>query len=152
MARSIESRILRKSPVNTKWIKIVVGCFLIGVCIALTCWILSPNKDRTRYPFSMANLMGVWISTHPQYANRYLQFTDDSIVFGRGGEASGSYTVDAMDWAPTESGKLVRITYSDDESTEYQLNFSYVPQNGGMIWMKNNKQAIWRRTSTQPLH
>lgn len=152
MARSRKTKIMRESPENTKWIKIVVGCVLIGGCIALACWILSPDKDRNRYPLTMANLTGVWTTTHPQYANRYLQFTDDSIVFGRGEVASGSYTVESMDWEPSGSGKLVRITYSDDESTEYQFNFSYVPQNGGMIWMKNQIKIIWHRTSKQPLY
>lgn len=137
---------------KNKWLTTTGEYLLLGICIALIYWILAPDKDRLIYSVNMNNLMGVWTTTHPRYQDRYLQLSEETVTFGRGGAAAGHYTIQSFDTEQIKEGTLVKIIYVDEESTANPLNLIYVAQNGGIIWMTHQKQVIWRRTSTVPLY
>jgi len=125
---------------------------LLGIALVSIYWLLAPDKARLPYPVSLADLQGVWTTTHPQYQDRFLQFSDATVAFGWGEAGAGAYAIDKFDSEPAENSTLVHLRYVDMASTDYQLSFHYVDQNGGTIWMNNQKGVFWIRTSTEPIY
>jgi hypothetical protein len=124
---------------------------LLGIAIVSIYWILAPDRTQLFHPVSIADLQGIWTTTHPQYQDRFLQFSDDTIAFGWGEAGAGAYAIDDLDSEPAENGTLVHVRYADMASTDYQLSFYYVVQNSGTIWMKSQKGVYWMRTGTEPI-
>lgn len=103
-------------------------------------------------PVTLAELNGVWTADHPRYADRFLQFDDQTITFGRGPDGVGSYAIDRMDSEQVDNSILVHIRFLDLESNEYDLNFYYSGQGGGKIWMKHQKGVYWFHSNAEPTH
>lgn len=142
-----QTTLKKSSIVNT-----IRDYMLIGIMIVLIYWLLAPGEKNSFYPISMANLRGVWTTTHPRYQDRFLQFSAGRVAFGWGSAGAGAYTIDALDTEPAENSTLVHIRYVDMDMTDYRLSFHYVDQGGGTIWMKNQKGVYWYRTSTEPTY
>ncbi|BBO70537.1 hypothetical protein DSCA_44670 [Desulfosarcina alkanivorans] len=124
---------------------------LLIITIVLIYWLLAPDKERHFNPVSIADLHGVWTTTHPNYLDRFLQFSNRTITFGWGEGGAGAYTIDKLDSAPAKNGTSVHIRYVDMDGTAYRLSFHYVDQGGGTIWMQNLK-AVYYRTSAEPTY
>ncbi|MCB2147709.1 MAG: hypothetical protein KQI81_14625 [Deltaproteobacteria bacterium] len=125
---------------------------LLGITLVAIYWLLAPDKARLLYPVSLADLQGVWTTTHPQYQDRFLQFSDATVAFGWGEADAGAYAIDELDSEPAGNSTLVHLRYVDMASTDYQLSFHYVGQNGGTIWMKNQTGVYWIRTNPEPIY
>jgi hypothetical protein len=132
--------------------KTIRDFMLLGIIVVLVFWLLAPDDKRLLYPVSIDSLKGVWTTTHPQYKDRFLQFSNDTITFGWGDAGAGSYMMNALDSEPAQNSMLVQLRYWDMEATDYQFSFHYAFQNGGIIWMENQKPVYWRRTSTEPTY
>lgn len=132
--------------------KTIRDVLLLCITVGLIYWFLAPDEDRPFNPISMDDLQGVWTTTHPQYRDRFLQFSDTTVTFGWGQAGAGAYSIDEIDSEPADNRTLVRIRYVDLAATDYQLSFYYMDQYGGMIKMKNKKEVYWYRTNTEPTY
>jgi hypothetical protein len=89
-------------------------------------------------------LVGVWRTTAPKYADRFLKLTRTAIIFGTGGEGSYARTVVAVEKSREDGDTLYTVFYVDAEG-EYKLAFYYESQNGGVIRYKNQRAIAWTR-------
>jgi len=140
------------TPIKSPLLDTIRDVILVGITIVLIYWLLAPNNVQQFRPISLADLQGVWTTTHPRYQDRFLQFSTGTIAFGWGEAGAGAYAIDEFDSEPAENSTLVHIRYVDLAMTDYQLSFYYVDQSGGTIWMKNQKGVYWNRTSTEPTY
>jgi hypothetical protein len=131
--------------------KTIREMLLLGFAVALIYWLLAPDR-RPFYPVALEDLRGVWTTSDDEYQDRFLQFTNETVTFGWGAEGAGTYALDDLDSEAAENSTLVHIRYLDLASTDYQFNFHYLDQSGGIIWMKHQQGIHWKRTSTEPTH
>jgi hypothetical protein len=142
----------QKSKKKGSWSRKSSEVLLLCASVALIYWVFAPDTETVFKPVSIADLKGVWTTTHLQYQDRFLQFDEKAITFGWGADGMGAYTMDNIDSDPGEDGTLVRVRYHDLAETDYQFHFFHVDQNGGRIRMKNQKGIYWFRILDQPIH
>ena len=130
--------------------KTAAEVLLLALLIAIIYWLLAPDPIRRFYPVTMADLQGVWSTSHPSYQDRFLQFSDGpTITFGWGEDGAGSYSIEGLADEAGTQGTLVTVRYRDLASTSYRFSFHYVDQSGGMIVTNAPKGVYWFRTSRQ---
>ena len=91
------------------------------------------------------NLLGVWKTSDPKYADRFVEIIKKAILFGTGGE---SFELHALaDIENTREGKEIfyTITHINHHGQRYKFSFYYDPTNGGAIRFKNQKHIIWTK-------
>lgn len=90
-------------------------------------------------------LSGVWVTSHPKYADRYFQLKDDVIIFGTGKETIELHALMNIDATPY--GDIIHYTIShlNHYGQYYTFSFYYNPTNDGTIWFENQKHILWTR-------
>ncbi|MEE9231251.1 MAG: hypothetical protein V3U86_11155 [Acidobacteriota bacterium] len=101
----------------------------------------SPEKDTT----VPADLIGVWRTGAPQYADTFLQFTTNGVTLRKDEYTYDSYAIVNIENVSEDSRTLYTISYEDLDGGEYKLSFYYDPANGGLIRFKNQEHLIWAR-------
>lgn len=92
-----------------------------------------------------AGLIGVWKSSDPRYAGRFLQFSHDRVTFGTGKGSVSIHTITKIVRMPQADTFHYTITYVNEEGQNYRLAFVYDPARGGVIWFKNQSDILWRK-------
>ena len=131
-------------------------CLIAGPLLLLCLGLSGCQAERTTSV--PEQLHGVWTTAAPEYADAFLEFTSETVVFGTGLYAANSYLVVDLeevreekvslynlDKIPLEKGSLYTVSYKDIDSEEFQLSFYYDPTNGGVIRLKNQDHLIWAR-------
>lgn len=102
-------------------------------------------------------LIGTWRSSTPGYEDRFLLFTQHSVVFGTGGYSGDVYgvyevkTEPAEDGAPAGSSKreLFSIRYRGMDKFQSDLLFYYDPPPVDTITFKNQERLTWEKESKE---
>ena len=118
-------------------------CVIAGPLLLLCLGLSGCQAERTASV--PEQLHGVWTTGAPGYADTFLEFTSETVVFGTGLYAANSYLVVNLEEVPEEKGSLYTVSYKDIDSEEFQLSFYYDPTNGGVIRFKNQGRLIWTR-------
>jgi len=92
-----------------------------------------------------AHLQGVWKSSHPKYADRFLIITQENIIFGIGGGQSESHSITSVKQVLEEDRILYTISYVSAEGQIYRLAVIHNPIEKGTIRLKNQRQVAWWR-------
>ncbi len=92
-----------------------------------------------------ANLLGVWKTSEPRYANRFFKLTKDAITFGTGGDNVDRYPIASIERTRDEEGLLYNIHYLNREGQQYAFSIYYDSTNHGVIRFKNQKRFTWTR-------
>ena len=92
-------------------------------------------------------LLGVWKTSAPQYADRFIKIEKDNITFGTGEKNFEIYSIKKIyiKKVPKESNILYTIHYKNREGVWYKVAFYYSPVNGGLITLKNQRQIVWEK-------
>jgi hypothetical protein len=98
------------------------------------------------------DLLGVWVTDHPQYRDRFLQLSADTITFGWGAGEVASYAVTSIENEKNAAGTLICVHYRDLEQNDYQVSFGHLADGDGQLWMKNQEKIIWLRDQTASIH
>ena len=90
-------------------------------------------------------LVGIWKTSAPKYADRFFKIDQDTITIGTGGENVEIYTIKkiTMKKDPAERSLLYTIYYKNEEGVEYKFAFYYSSEKGGMIRLKNQRHIVW---------
>ena len=98
------------------------------------------------------DLIGVWETTEPTYADRPFEIKTDEVIFGTGNEKSDAYPITKIkiEKDREEGGTLHTIWYRNIERQEYQFSFYYDPTNQGTIRFKNQKNFGWTKKPASP--
>jgi len=115
----------------------------IFVAIALLATIMG-CQSRKDNPVP-ENLLGVWKTSEPRYANRFFKLTKDAITFGTGGDNVDTYPIASIERTRDEEGLLYNIHYLIREGQQYTFSIYYDSTNHGVIHFKNQKHFTWTR-------
>jgi hypothetical protein len=125
---------------------------LLAILLGGIYWLFAPASDRFSQSVKIDDLQGVWTTTAPQYSDRFLQVSGETITFGLGEAGVASYSIEAIDSKSTPQGTLVRLYYTDMASVDYTLNFYFQDQRGGTIQLKSQHNIYWLRENREPTY
>jgi hypothetical protein len=97
-------------------------------------------------------LIGVWETTAPTYADRFFEITVGEVMFGTGEEKFDTYPIKKIKIEKDfkEQKAYYIIYYKNVEGQEYKFSFYYDPANQGTIRFKNQKEMVWTKTPPSP--
>jgi len=97
-------------------------------------------------------LIGVWETTAPTYADRFFEITAGEVMFGTGEEKFDTYPIKKikMEKDHKEQKEYYIIYYKNVEGQEYKFSFYYDPANQGTIRFKNQKEMVWTKKPLSP--
>lgn len=91
------------------------------------------------------DLLGVWTTSEPKYADRFFELTKDAIIFGTGGDNFEVYSVESVERTRDEEGLVYNIRYLNHVGQPYAFSIYYDPSNRGVIRFKHQKHFAWTR-------
>ena len=116
------------------------------IAILLVWWLVAPQKDPSTRRIKPEDLNGIWTTSSSEYKDRFLEFDDGMITFGRGEAGTASYLIDKIECENVGESLLVHIRYSDTDSTDYRISFFYFDRHGGTLRLKNQADVHWTRS------
>ena len=93
------------------------------------------------------DLIGVWETRAPAYADRFFEITTDRVIFATGENTSDAYPISKMkiEKDSREQKNIYIICYKNTAGQEYKFAFYYDPANQGTIRFKNQSDMIWTK-------
>jgi hypothetical protein len=118
---------------------------LYGTCIFLLVLIFVVACAR-EVPVVPQHLIGEWKTSAPGYADRYMKFTKDTLTYGIGDGEEISHWIYKI--GSEQSGQRIVYTfyYREAEGDKTILSFTYMPDAGGTIQLKNDNK-IWEKAA-----
>lgn len=97
-------------------------------------------------------LIGVWETTTPSYADRPFEIKTDELIFGTGEEKFDTYPIKKIKIEKDlkEQKAYYIIYYKNVEGQEYKFSFYFDPANQGKIRFKNQKEMVWTKRPPSP--
>jgi hypothetical protein len=98
------------------------------------------------------DLIGVWETTAPTYADRFFEIKTDEVIFGTGEERFDTYPITKIkiEKDREEQKTLYIICYKNMAGQEYKFSFYYDPANQGTIRFKNQREMVWTKKPLSP--
>jgi hypothetical protein len=98
------------------------------------------------------DLIGVWETTTPSYADRPFEIRTKELIFGIGEGKFDTYPITKMKIKKDlrEQTPLYIICYKNMTGQEYKFSFYYDPINQGTIRFKNQKEMVWTKQPSSP--
>jgi hypothetical protein len=94
------------------------------------------------------HLIGVWKTSAPQYEDRYLKITEDSLIYGIGSGEEVSHTIEKINVEQKDGETTYTFHYKDIEGEKWSLTLIYSPVSGGTIQLKN-RNDIWKKVNVE---
>jgi len=91
------------------------------------------------------HLLGVWSTSAPRYADRYIEIRNDMIIFGTGGDAFELHVLAELNEAREGEAILYTIAHLNHFGQPYTLSFYYEPTSDGIIRFKNQREIAWTK-------
>ncbi len=114
---------------------------IIGIAALVAFLVFLPGRP-TPLP---DELVGVWTTSHPGYADRYLDLTKVTIIFGTGRESIDTNFISNVETTLQDKTILYTIYFHRVGGPEDKVSFYYDPGNGGIIRFKNQKHIEWKK-------
>jgi hypothetical protein len=122
--------------------RMLIWIAVIGVLALVSGWLLQrPSFDAKTAP---ASLVGEWISDHPDYSDRYLSVTPQSITFATGGTSSVRYSIVGVREEITEGVDTIVLYIRDVAGDEFQRTV-VLDSSGGQMHFASQPHVIWTR-------
>ncbi|MBU4261853.1 MAG: hypothetical protein KKC76_08250 [Proteobacteria bacterium] len=134
----VKKKKIEKKSGRTVFIATAVA-LIIGIFIF---WAARLGSNRWEVP---DYLVGRWISSAPDYQDKYLEINNVSLIFATGpGTVAGYFITDITSIA---KGKEIAFTFEckDVQGIAYQFFLNYQPDNGGTLFFKNQPQNKWKK-------
>ena len=93
-------------------------------------------------------LHGEWVTAHPKYANRFIQFDRRLITISTSEKDFDLYAVLNVEKTDLKNGYLYNVAYREPPNLELTFSFFYDPSNGGVVRLKNQKNIEWKKRNT----
>ena len=110
---------------------------IIGLTLSMGC----PAKNK----LLDEEVIGVWKTQADQYADRFMELQKTSIIFGTGDGTISPHPIRGVEKDFENNQSLYTIFYLNLEGQEYSFSFTYLPNQGGTIFFKNQPNIIWQR-------
>ena len=97
-------------------------------------------------------LIGVWETTAPDYADHPFEIKTNEVMFGTGEGKFDTYPITKIKIEKNreEQKTLYIICYKNMDGQEYKFSFYFDPANQGKIRFKNQKEMVWTKKSLSP--
>jgi hypothetical protein len=93
-------------------------------------------------------LIGIWKTSAPEYEDRYLKITEDSLTYGIGEGKEVSHTMERIDVKQENGETIYTFHYKDMEGEKWSLTLIYNPLSKGTVRLKN-KNDIWEKVEPE---
>jgi hypothetical protein len=90
-------------------------------------------------------LVGLWGTVVPEYADRTFEITKTSVAFGTGSQSSSVYPIKKVAVDQDPMGTLYTIDYTTPDDHAAEFAFWYVRGHEDMIRFKNQRQIVWTK-------
>jgi len=91
------------------------------------------------------HLIGVWKTSAPKYADRWIKINERTVIYGIGKSEIASYAIDRIDMKKGEDRATVYTFYLvDAEGGKDTLALTYAPHSGGTFRIENS-EGIWKK-------
>ena len=90
-----------------------------------------------------AELLGVWSTTDPRYADRAFEIKTDSLVFQTGDGSFTKHSIKSVDLVQDDSIPLYVVDYLNNDDA-YTFSF-YFDSESGTIQFQNQREMKWTR-------
>lgn len=94
------------------------------------------------------HLIGVWETSAPKYADRYMKFSEHTLTYGIGEGKEVSHQIEKIDSAQGDGRTIYTFYYRDAEGEKWTLSLTYSPDSGGTIKIKHSED-IWKKSSRE---
>ena len=121
------------------------GITLSTVCVFLSIlFFFAGCQENVPVP---QHLIGVWKTSAPQYEDRYLKITENSLIYGIGSGEEVAHSIEKIDVEQKDGETTYTFHYKDIEGEKWSLTLIYSPVSGGIIKLKN-KNDIWYKVKS----
>lgn len=114
----------------------------VGATILVGLWIVLWPVSRHNY-LVPEELWGVWVTSAPAYADRFMEFTPISLIFGTGGRRGELYFVQNVERVIQPNALQFTIQYRDAGGGEYRLALYFHPGDPPKVRLKNQSDIVW---------
>lgn len=90
------------------------------------------------------NLVGVWSTDAPKYADRYFELKKDAVTFALGNGKLSTNTILQVTEAPDKARSFYEISYQTPEGTTQKFAFYYTPPTS-TIQIKSQEKMNWTK-------
>jgi hypothetical protein len=92
------------------------------------------------------HLIGVWkpVASEPEYGDRYLKFTENSLIFGVGEGREVAHLIRKIKTKEKDNEILYTFYCIDPEEEKWTYTVTYKPDFGGIITLKK-RDEIWKK-------
>ena len=108
--------------------------------------VLLAGCGERRIKTTPEELLGVWKTTAQSYADRFMEFRLEQIVFGTGGQTSVTYDLAGLARNVEADHTDYTVYYENEDGLEYSMDITYYPQDGGIIRFVN-QNLTWRKSA-----
>jgi len=117
------------------------------ILVLILCLVLLFACQRSGKATAPVELIGVWKTTAPAYADHPFEIKTDEVIFGTGEGQFDIYPIMKIkiEKDPREQGPLYTLCYKTVEGQEYRFSFYYYPANHGTIRFKNQQEMVWTK-------
>jgi len=115
--------------------------YLVINMLLILLFVVACERDIVVVPH---DLVGKWKTSAPQYADRYMQFSEHTVIYGVGDGEEVSHTIDKIVMKQGVDGIVYIFSYRDAEGEQETLAFTYRPASGGTLQLKHGKE-IWEK-------
>ncbi len=125
---------------------VLVGSITVLVTLATWATRRHPVVPTKLVP---TELVGVWRTANPRYADRFLEITATSIFFQiEDGKVDG-HPIVAVDESPGAGAISYTISYRDQDGQRRRVAIDYDSRRAGVIRLKHQQQIEWTRGPSQ---
>lgn len=127
-------------PVSAR--RIMIWILVIAAAALVTGGLLVPDGvDSKTIPSSM---VGDWTSEHPEYSDRYVTLTPNSITFGVGGTSSVKYAVIGIETNEGEGVPSIILHFRDVAGTTFKREVILDPS-GSSWFFASQPDVVWQK-------
>lgn len=122
---------------NVLWTLLGVMLLIAGYSIVVE----KPDGSTRDVP---ARLHGVWVTTNPDYSDRYLEIGRNFITFGTGGVNSKRFEVTGFEgYRDSDGRELDTIYFKDVDGSKFSRQLYLGLETGKQLTFKNQPEVVW---------
>ena len=119
---------------------------VLGILLLMIGYRLLVPRPVGEYRTVPDRLHGAWVTTNPEYSDRYLEFGAEYIPFGTGGVNSKKYKVTGFDHDRDAEGReLDTVYFRDVDRSTFSRKFIVSSEGGEQLFFENQPEVVWVR-------
>ena len=96
---------------------------------------------------SPVEIVGIWATSDEHYTGETIEIASDKIVMSSESQGVFLYTIDTVRFKKDHLNNniLYTIIYTDQSGEKNLLNLIYIPEDGGTLLFKSEREVVWKR-------